>query len=161
MNIIPLKQPDDSACGPTCIQMALAYFGMPHSFRDIAARIGYNPDEGMTNAQLVAALRLFELSVAEKNEVSWEELVRSCSPDNILVVSWMKEGYKGHFSLVQAVGNESITLVDPDEGRAVVLEKIHFLRLWMDYDEQWYPLKNTDIQLRWMAVVSRPETQGT
>jgi hypothetical protein len=39
------------------------------------------------------------------------------------------------------------------------MEKIKFLRLWLDYEakgtDKWYPEKNSDIQLRWMVVASK------
>ena len=67
----------------------------------------------------------------------------------------MKFGYIGHFSVVEKVSKDSIILADPHDGKDVKMKKIVFMRLWMDYDDLWYPSKNTDIQLRWMCVVTK------
>lgn len=64
-------------------------------------------------------------------------------------------GYKGHFSVVENMSKDFIELADPDSGKINKMKKNMFMRLWMDYDNMWYPIKNTDIQLRWMCVVSK------
>ena len=67
----------------------------------------------------------------------------------------MMLGYMGHFSVVEKVNKDFIELADPHTGKITKMKKIMFMRLWMDYDDMWYPIKNTDIQLRWMCVVSK------
>jgi predicted double-glycine peptidase len=62
--------------------------------------------------------------------------------------------YIGHFSVVDNVTDTHIYLNNPETGFIEKIEKIIFLRLWFDYDEHWYPEKNTDIQLRWMLMVT-------
>jgi ABC-type bacteriocin/lantibiotic exporter with double-glycine peptidase domain len=98
---------------------------------------------------------MFGLHATYKINTTWEDLIDANDKDKVIVVSWMKMGYLGHFSLVEKINKDSIILVDPDEGKTVKLKKIVFMRQWMDYDDMWYPVKNTDIQLRWMCVVSR------
>lgn len=66
----------------------------------------------------------------------------------------MLKGYIGHFSVLNHVTKTHIFVADPNVGRIVKMPKLVFLRLWLHYDELWYPIKNTDIQLRWMAIVS-------
>ena len=101
-------------------------------------------------------MRLSGLSVQEKANSTWVELLRLNKPNNVIVVSWMMKGYIGHFSVVEKVNKDSIELADPDTGKITKMKKIIFLRLWMDYEvKEWYPIKNTDIQLRWMCIVSK------
>lgn len=59
--------------------------------------------------------------------------------------------------------NSHIALADPDGDKYSRIEKIKFMRLWMDYDEVrgWYPIKNTDIQLRWMCIVLKKDKKKT
>lgn len=155
MKIHPIKQRDDSACGPTSIQMVAAYFGLPHSFETIAEISQYKKKEGLSNKDLVDTLQELGLIVREKANATWADLTRCNTVDKVIIVSWMKLGYIGHFSLVEKVSQHYITLADPENGKITKMDKTIFMRLWMDYDDMWYPAKNTDIQLRWMCVASK------
>jgi len=155
MKISPLKQRDDSDCGPTCLFMAAQYLGLPHSFEHILNVSHCNEKDGLTNTDLVATVRELGVSVYEKAGVTWEDLMQANTPDQVLIVSWMKYGYMGHFSVVENVTEDCIEIADPEDGKVIKMEKMIFMRLWMDYDDLWYPEKNTDIQLRWMCVVSK------
>jgi hypothetical protein len=64
-------------------------------------------------------------------------------------------GVVGHFSVVERVTEDAVFLADPAEGAVIEMDKTTFLKLWMDYEHMAYPRKNTDIQLRWMAVVTK------
>ncbi len=155
MKIKPIKQRDDSACGPTSIQMILNYFKVPYTFKEIAKVSGYKKKGGLYNKDLVNAIEKFGLNVQEKVNSTWADLARLNKPSNVIVVSWMMKGYIGHFSVVEKVNKDSIELADPESGKITKMKKIIFLRMWMDYEKGWYPVKNTDIQLRWMCIVSK------
>jgi hypothetical protein len=73
----------------------------------------------------------------------------------VVIVSWMLDGYIGHFSVVEAVTDEAIILAEPYAGKHITIQKLKFMRLWMGYDDMWYPIKNTDIRLRWMCIVKK------
>lgn len=155
MKIKPIKQRDASACGPASIEMVLAYFGLPHSFEEIAEISQYKKKDGLSNKDLVETLQVLGLIVQEKANATWADLARFNKANQVIIVSWMKLGYIGHFSVVEEVRQHHITLVDPEIGKTTELEKTIFMRLWMDYDDMWYPAKNTDIQLRWLCVTSK------
>lgn len=155
MKIFPIKQRDASACGPTCIQMVLAYFKVPNSFKRIAEISQYKKRNGLSNKDLVETLRAFNLAIREKANATWTDLVRLNMSNKAIIVSWMKFGCIGHFSVVEKIDARRITLVDPQEGKHSKIKRMVFMRLWMDYDDMWYPRKNTDIQLRWMCVISK------
>lgn len=158
MKITPIKQRDEDACGPTCIEMALQYFKLPYSFDNIATVSDYRKEEGLDNNQLVAAIQQLGLKVTTHANATWEDLEKYNTDDHVIILSWMLKGYIGHFSVLEKVDATDIYLADPEVGEIIKIEKIEFLRLWLDYGDSgllWYPEKNTDIQLRWMAVVSR------
>lgn len=160
MKISPIKQRDASACGPASIQMVLTYFKLPNSFKRIAEISQYKKRDGLSNKDLVEALRAFDLTVREKTNATWTDLVRLNTPKKVIIVSWMKFGYIGHFSVVEKVDKMHITLVDPENGKHSRMKGNIFMRLWMDYDDMWYPRKNSDIQLRWMCVVSKKDKKN-
>lgn len=161
MKIIPLKQRDESACGPTCIQMVSNYFKMPHTYEDIAKISQYQKRDGLSNTDLVETIRQLNLQIKTKSNAKWTDLIQNMTINKAIIVSWMKFGYIGHFSVVTQVGKNFIKIADPQEGKIIKMEKIMFMRLWMDYDDMWYPLKNSDIQLRWMGVVSGKQVKKT
>ncbi len=153
--IVIKKQNDEEACGPTCIYMAIKSLGVDVDMQEIDKVSKYRLRGGLSNKELVNTLISFKCNVSEQWNTTWEKLKRAVSKKNsVVVVSWMMEGYIGHFSVVSKVGKNSIILADPLKGKSIKFPRIKFLRLWMDYDEMWYPAKNTDIQLRWMAVVT-------
>ncbi len=155
MKIPLIKQRDDSACGPASIQMVVNYFKLPYSWEQIAKLSQYKKKDGLNNKDLVDTLQKLGLSVQEKASAKWADLIRFNKSDKVILVSWMMLGYMGHFSVVEKVNKDSIELADPHTGKITKMKKIMFMRLWMDYDDMWYPIKNTDIQLRWMCVVSK------
>ena len=155
MKISVLKQQDDSDCGPTSIKMAADYLGFPISLKEIGKISQYKRKDGLTNADLVQTIKKLGLKVRAKTNASWADLRRLNTDDAVIIVSWMKYGYMGHFSVVDTVEKDFITLADPEFGTMEKMQKLIFMRLWLDYDDHWYAKKNTDIQLRWMAVVSK------
>jgi ATP-binding cassette subfamily B protein len=157
MKIVPIKQRDGSACGPTCIKMAAQYFNVPITLDKIGKMSRYKQKGGLTNQNLIDSLKNIGLTPRTKSSATWGDLRKSSKPDCVTIVSWMKKGYVGHFSIVRSVKDDYIIIIDPEDGKLHKITKAIFLRLWMDYDDMWYPLKNTDVQLRWMCVVSKTQ----
>ena len=159
MKIKAVKQRDASACGPTCIEMVLNYFKIPHTVSEITRVTNYKKEGGVYNVQLVEALNKFGLKTKVYKNTKWEDLIKHNQEGSVIVVSWMLEGYIGHLSVVEKVDEKHVYLAEPTTGKIVKMEKIKFLRLWLDYEakgtEKWYPEKNSDIQLRWMVVASK------
>lgn len=154
MNVHPLKQKDSSACGPTCMKMAIDAFGLPYTLKHIEKVSEYKKKHGLSNKDLIEVLRQLGMHVQPKAHATWADLKRYSNAKNVIIVSWMMKGYIGHFSVVQKVDKKNIYLADPFKGKIIKMDKVIFHRLWMDYDDMWFPKKNTDIQLRWMAVVT-------
>ncbi len=159
MKIKPIKQRDASACGPTCIEMALTYFAVPHTVKNIAEITNYKKEGGLSNTQIVSALETFGLKPKTYKNVSWEKLVELNTSDAVLILSWMLDGYIGHVSVLEKVTDTHIYLAEPTTGTILKLEKIKFLRMWWDFEAQdrdiWYPETKSDIQLRFLTVVKK------
>ncbi|MEO8637826.1 MAG: cysteine peptidase family C39 domain-containing protein [Candidatus Taylorbacteria bacterium] len=160
MKISPLKQRDESACGPTTIEMVLKYFNIKHSYKEIATVSKYKEEEGFSNTDIVYTLKKFDLNVKEKINTQWSDLAFYNKKNNVIILSWMLDGYIGHVSVLEKITKSHIYLADPHTGTTKKIQKIVFMRLWMDYDGMWYPVKNTDIQLRWMCVASKKKTRS-
>lgn len=158
MKIKPIKQPDESACGPTSVLMVSNYFKDKLTFEDIAIASQYIKRDGLSDNELVETLVELGYNVRHKDTARWSDLKQANSDNAVVIVSWMLDGYIGHFSVVEEVTDEAVTLAEPQTGKHITFEKIKFMRLWMGYDDVWYPVKNTDITLRWMCVVKKKKT---
>jgi ABC-type bacteriocin/lantibiotic exporter with double-glycine peptidase domain len=139
--------------------MVLNYFDVPHTVKEITKVTDYKKEGGMCNLQLVKAILNFGLKVKKRTNVSWEELTKENTEESVIIVSWMLEGYIGHISVVEKVTETHIFLAEPTTGKVLKLERIKFLRLWWDFEAQgrdiWYPETKSDIQLRFMIVVTK------
>ena len=159
MKIRPLKQRDSNACAPTCIEMALNYFDIPYTVKQIADITNYKKEGGMYNRQIISVLKTFGLKPKISKNTSWEKLQKSDSPDSVIIVSWMLDGYIGHVSVVEKVDGKYIYLAEPTTGQILKIERLKFLRLWLDYEAKaevpMYPESRSDIQLRWMVVITK------
>ncbi len=155
MKIKVIKQRDAVACGPTCIKMASDYFNTGYTYKQIATITQYKKRGGLTNEQIASALKQAGLKTAVKKNSDWQDLKKNNIPEKVIIVCWMLKGYIGHVSVVEKVTQSHIYLADPEAGKIIKMQKLIFLRLWMDYDGLWYPKKNTDIRLRWIVVVSK------
>ena len=159
MKIKPIRQRDASGCGPACIEMVLNYFDIPHTVSKISSVTKYKKGGGLYNTQLIEALKAFGLKTKVHKNTSWDDLATYNRDHVVIVLSWMLAGYVGHLSVLEKIDDKHIYLAEPTQGKIVRIEKIKFLRLWLDYEAtgigKWYPEKKSDIQLRWMVIVSK------
>jgi ABC-type bacteriocin/lantibiotic exporter with double-glycine peptidase domain len=157
--ITPIKQRDANACGPTSIEMTLKYFSVPHTVSGITKVTNYKKEGGIYNKQLVSVLQHYGLKTKVLKNTSWEQLVELNTKDSVIILSWMLDGYIGHLSVLDKVNKDHVYLAEPTTGKMLKMNKIKFLRLWLDYEAKdevpMYPESKSDIQLRWMCVVSK------
>jgi len=159
MKISPIKQRDPNACGPTCIEMVLAYFGISHSVSDITRITKYKKAGGMYNRDVIRTLQHYGLKTKTFKNTTWESLSELNTSDSVIIISWMLEGYIGHLSVVEKIDKKHIYLAEPSTGDVLKIERIKFLRLWLDYEAKpevpMYPESKSNIQLRWMCVAKK------
>ncbi len=154
--VLPLNPPHSQSCGPVCIKMAADYFGLPYSLSYIDRLTRARERGGLTNDELLRAIRRLGLSVRTRKRASWQDLRRLNTERRLIILAWMLEGHRGHFSVLDRATAEHIFLADPEVSRVRRLPKHTFMRLWFDYDNIYYPRTLSQISLRWMAVVSEP-----
>ncbi len=148
MKIIAKKQPNSIACGPTSIFMVTRFFGDSITFKHIEQLSEYKKHDGMTDKQICALFNRIGYIAEHTVNTKWQDIKQFLDSGFAIIVSWMKDGYKGHVSVVQKISDTHIYLADPDVGKIIKIEKIKFMRLWMEYDDLWWPEKVSDINLR-------------
>jgi len=159
MKVKPIKQRDASACGATCIEMTLKYFDIQHTVTDITKVTNYKKEGGLYNRQLERTLQHYGLKTKISRNTSWEKLVELNTEDSVIILSWMLDGYIGHLSVLDKVDKDHVYLAEPTTGEILKIGRVKFLRLWLDYEAKedipMYPESKSNIQLRWMCVVSK------
>ncbi len=155
MKIKPIKQKNGLACGPTCIFLVDRYFGGNAGFKEIEKITQYKSKGGLDDADIVAVLNRLGYQAKRLKNCTWEDIVKYNTDESVLIVSWMLDGYKGHVSIVDKVVGDNIYLIDSEEGKVIKMNKIKFMRLWMEYDGHDWPNVPGDISLRTMIVVNK------
>ncbi len=152
LSIPVLKQKNGHDCGPTCVAMVGRFYDRTFSRARLlrACNIDRN---GMSNDDLVQALKKLGFSVSARSRNSWKDLRENYRKRLPTIIAWMMHGYIGHFSVVVEVGKNHVRLADPDNGRHRKLPKEVFMRLWFDYDNVFFPKRAKDVHLRWAVVV--------
>jgi len=139
--------------------MALAYFSIPYTVKNITQVTDYKKDGGLTNTQIVSAIKILGLKTQTYTGVGWEKLAELNTKDSVIILSWMLEGYIGHVSVLEKITDTHIFLAEPTTGTILKIQKIKFLRMWWDFEARdrdiWYPEALSDIQLRFMIVVQK------
>lgn len=155
MRIKPIKQKNSTACGPTCIFMVINSFGDKNTLRDIEKLSNYKKTDGMDDAGIAKVFDMLGYRAEVRKNTSWGDLISLRKSGFQIIVSWMKDGYKGHVSVLSKITDKHIFLADPDVGKIIKIEKIRFMRLWLEYDGHWWPNKVTDINLRTLIKIKK------
>lgn len=155
MKIQPQKQPNSLACGPMCIYLVTKYFGGNITFSEIEKLTDYKKKEGVTDHDIVRTCKKLGYRAKRYLNSSWQDLKKHNTKDKVLIVSWMLNGYIGHVSIVDAVTKDAIYLIDTEKGERIKMEKMQFMRLWMEYDDLDWPRKSSDIHLRPLIVIEK------
>jgi ABC-type bacteriocin/lantibiotic exporter with double-glycine peptidase domain len=156
MNIKPIKQHNSIACGPTCIYLAIRYFGDKTTFKQIEKLTDYKKKKGVTDEDIVKVCNKLGYKTERLLNSSWRDLTAHNKKSAVLVVSWMFDGYKGHVSIVDKVTKNYIFLIDSEKGKIIKMGKVQFMRLWMEYDGLWWPKTSNDIHLRPLIIIKKP-----
>ena len=156
-------QSNKYSCGAASIYIAVSAIapGKRFTLKQIEKAAGSYSKDGLTYKQLMGTIKSLGFGCKEIRFSGWERLKKESDAGNPVIISWMPMHLKkmlemkdtiGHYSVVEKVGKNYIIIADPDNGKKVKMDRLHFLRLWFDYDV-WYPKKSSDIKLRWGVVV--------
>ncbi|HBM45581.1 MAG: hypothetical protein UT05_C0005G0011 [Parcubacteria group bacterium GW2011_GWF2_38_76] len=155
MKIKTAKQKNCADCGPTSLKMLSDYFNLGYSYKELAKMSNYTREEGMTTDKMIRTIEKMGLRVQAKHGNSWDNLNNKNTPENVIILLWMYNGYIEHYSVLEKVTEKRIYYADPYLGKIDWAKKHFFLKMWHNYKDFKYPTKSSDMQLRWMAVVSK------
>jgi ATP-binding cassette, subfamily C, bacterial len=146
-------------CGPACLKIVLAYYGMRVSERRIARASHASRTCGTTGANLARGARRMGLDidiVDGANMMLIERWRRRRAP---VIVQWMSTVAShptrtsmacGHYSVVRGFDRTHIFLQDPAVGRRSIRRK-EFLRVWFDFRRP-FPRTAQDLIMRRLII---------
>lgn len=159
----PFKQTDDSRCGPACIKMVLGYYGIEATEDEICERCNHTYELGCTDSQMKEAIESYGLRCAIRNESSLKEIEMLLDLGFILIVDYLTTGInpsledmpEGHSSIVVGLDEERIHLLDPELGGVRSIKHSDFLRAWIDWREDPYLQRCSDLILRQVMIIEK------
>lgn len=133
------KQSDDSLCGPACIRIVLAYYGIRASEEEIAKRSKHTYEKGTIDTNMKRAVESYGLICKIKNNSSFEDIKYYLAQEIPLIVDWFTGSSSidgvpnGHASVVTAINDSYIFLLDPWNGKVKKFLREDFERVWFDW----------------------------
>jgi predicted double-glycine peptidase len=142
LKIHPLKQPSiiisrrrETLCGPTCVRMVLAYYGVKKTEKELIQSVNYDPrllDKKGASSLAQAAKKLgFHASVKDNSTLKdvRDHVLKRKVP---VIVNWFSET-EGHYSVVVHIDEKSIVLADPEIAGLRRMSLQEFEAVWFDF----------------------------
>jgi predicted double-glycine peptidase len=148
---VPVVDQSPGLCGPSALKAVLAYWGIDTTEQKLAELAEVDPEVGATEIQLIKAAEALGFRTLHKFEATLDDLRQAIDLWKIpVLVDWFSV-YDTHWSVVCAINEEYVYLMDPEKVmmRAVPIER--WVKVWFTYPgEQISP---QDLQMRSMLLV--------
>ena len=118
------------SCFATCMKMVLEYYGVIKSERDLRVFLKTTPSYGTIWEIAEREIKGMGFELIWKKFWSLEELnLLIKQPVPVIVGIWSKEEADKHAVVVVDVSGNTVTLIDPEYGELVNMDKTKFLEL--------------------------------
>jgi predicted double-glycine peptidase len=148
---VPVVDQSPGLCGPSALKAVLAYWGVDTTEQKLAELAEADPKVGATEIQLIKAAEALGFHTLHKFEATLEDLRQAIDLWKIpVLVDWFSV-YDTHWSVVCAINEEYVYLMDPEKAtmRAVPLDR--WVKVWFTYPGEQISPK--DLQMRSMLLV--------
>ncbi len=140
------KQDTDYTCGPTALQMVLAFYGIRISEEKLAKLLETNEDVGTRHKAMIDFAREEGCHVYVNTCSTLEEIKKFLEEEKPVIVHFIEpDGNVGHYSVVVYMDDENIVLHDPWNGEG-------FQMVLRDFENRWYD-GNLNSE-KWIMVLS-------
>jgi predicted double-glycine peptidase len=145
-----IEQPDNYSCGPTCIQMILTYYNIPHSRKQVLRLCDAKPITGTENEKMQECVDAMGMVSEVKINAQKEDIVTARNMGLFPIVNYFNPLSRcGHFSVITEINGNRIEMADPKNGAKYQLPLNEFLRLWHNHDGSLQ---------RWMLISAPKES---
>lgn len=148
----PFQQGYDSSCGPASLKIALNYFGINKSEKELI-KLTKCKDRGVELEDLLKLAKKLGLKGFVKEKYGITDIRKYLKKKYTIIVGWFDET-DGHYSVVSHIDKENIYLQDPQLGHLNAMRIKFFKRVWFDFPGNFMKTKN-DLQLRKMLVLHK------
>ncbi len=132
------KQSADWTCGPACMHMVLASFGIRKSEKALARLMHSNKRIGTKNYEFPALCEKLKLSYVVRRNGSIGEIKEFLPWCKVIVCYWLPDEKTGHYAVVKKIGKR-IHLIDPWLGSNHSLSIAYFSKHWYGKeDRRWF-----------------------
>lgn len=149
LNLVPFEQSDGQGlCGPAALVSMLRHYGMEYTEEGLAVIVRGHPHDGTHPEDIITGLGELGFAVHAKQNGTWEELAGLNAKGIPVLLLWHSDfgAYAdGHYSILEDISPDAITVMDPEIGDFREMEKEFFLERWHDTDprtgekiKQWY-----------------------
>jgi ABC-type bacteriocin/lantibiotic exporter with double-glycine peptidase domain len=136
------KQDTDYTCGPTSLQMVLAYYGVRNSEAKLAQVLNTSVATGTCRVKMYETAVLYGFHCYVNNEASLPEIEFLLNLEVPPIVRFLEpDSNEDHYGVVVGVTEKNLKIHDPWSGPSQTYQKQDFLKRWtcdtIDNCKQW------------------------
>jgi ABC-type bacteriocin/lantibiotic exporter with double-glycine peptidase domain len=151
-------QSDDSTCGPSCLKMVFAYWGVNKSEKEISIACNHTYQLGCQGEDMVEAAKIFGFDAYVKNNSTIDDLKYYLSQNIPVIVDWFCGDIpEGHSSVVIGVDEDKVYILDPYEEDMREVSISDFVRCWFDFRET--PITPSNLYVAQIMIVVPKDNQ--
>lgn len=154
MQLLPVKnfRQSPSHCGPTCLKMVFAYYGVDATERSIAKVAGTTLRLGTKLQGLRKAAQQFDFKLKHKDLATFADIKHCLHQGVPPIAAWFSVN-DAHYSVVVGLDAQMIYLRDPEFGRLTKMPRKTFFRVWFDFTGDYLKTPH-DLHLRRLITVT-------
>lgn len=134
MNVLHVpyfKQDTLYTCGPTSLQMVLAFYGMRESEASLAREVEANAETGTTHERMIEAVRARGLHCYVNDNAGFDELRYLHAYKVPVIIRFLETGKnEDHYGVLVGVSGDAVLIHDPWHGPSVRFNRSAFLKRW-------------------------------
>ena len=138
-------------CGPACLKMVLAYYGVHKTEKELA-RLCSTDRSGTRPEHLVRGAHKLGFHAVLKEHATLADIKTYLSRKIPVIVDWFSAD-EGHYSVVIGMDRTHIYLQDPELGKQRSIDLQTFQRIWFDFSSEHIRTPK-DLRLRLLIAIS-------
>ena len=129
---VPAYLQTPAFCGPACLRMVFAYYGIPIRESAIAIFAKSSREEGTSGENMVKAACHFNFRARMVENTSLSKVSGYLRKNIPVIVNWWSSD-DGHYSVVVGLSKTHILLRDPERKALHRIKRHVFERCWFDF----------------------------
>lgn len=151
---LTLVRQKPALCGPACLEMLFAHYGVKASQHAIARAAGTTRAHGTPPEAMRKAARAFGFASTYKESAELADIAAWLAKGVPVIVDWFSVD-DGHYSVAAGLDAKHVLLYDPEHERPRLIPRKEFVRAWFDFAGDRMETRR-DLRLRPMLVIHSP-----